>query len=221
MGVRMDLTYFWNSNDDMLWEEKLEEYWRFVKPENLVLEKEMERLNSEIVKGMLINEFYYFLYHEYFVWKYTAKNRLTTTRNSLRKYIIQNKLDELKAIHHEIFSFDLENAAEGITIAQKIHGLGTAGASGLLSLLFPNYFGTVDQYVVKALQLVENLPQKSIIMRISPVGIKSHEGALLVQIMREKATALNAANHSLLWTARKVDMVLWASRQSFWHNHSR
>ena len=62
----MDLTYFWNSNDDMLWEEKLEEYWRFVKPENLVLEKEMERLNSEIVKGMLINEFYYFLYHEYF-----------------------------------------------------------------------------------------------------------------------------------------------------------
>ena len=212
-GEKMNITEFWNSNNDQQWKGKLNNYWSFVKPENFKLEKKMDCLDSNKIQVMSANEFYRFLNEEYYVWKYTAKNRSATTRKSLQKYMIQDEMNELEAIHQKIFSFDLNDAAKGLSIALKIRGLGTAGASGLLALLYPEYFGTVDQHVVKALNRVENLSQKNDVMRINPDGIKLEEAALLIQIMREKAKALNSVNNTSFWTPRKIDMVLlWADR---------
>ena len=168
----MNITEFWNSNNEQQWKGKLNNYWSFVKPENYKLEKKMNGLDSNKIKVMSANEFYKFLDEEYFVWKYTAKNRSATTRKSLQKYMIQDEMHELEAIHQKIFSFDLNDALKGLSIALKIRGLGMAGASGLLALLYPEYFGTVDQFVVKALNTVENLSQKNNVMRINPDGIK-------------------------------------------------
>jgi len=53
-------------------------------------------------------------------------------------------------------------------IATSIHGLGIAGASGLLTLMYPDQFGTVDQFVVKALREVEGLPQRAALERMNP-----------------------------------------------------
>jgi len=208
-----EFTEFWNSNNGQQWKAKLNDYWSFVKPENYKLEKKMDCLDSNKIKAMSASQFYQFLNEEYYVWKYTAKNRLATTRNSLQKYIIQEDMYELEAIHKKMFSFDLNDAAKGLSIALKIRGLGTAGASGLLALLYPEYFGTVDQFVVKALNTVENLSQKNNVMRINPDGIKLEEAALLIQIMREKAKELNSVNNTSFWTPRKIDMVLlWVDR---------
>ena len=68
----MNITEFWNSNNEQQWKGKLNNYWSFVKPENFKLEKKMNGLDSNKIKVMSANEFYKFLDEEYFVWKYTV-----------------------------------------------------------------------------------------------------------------------------------------------------
>jgi len=208
----MDITNMWNSNDEQLWKNALKEYWEFVKPENLALEKKMDSLDLYMVKGMSVFEFYEFLENEYFVWKYTAPNRLATTRRQLCRYQLENKLYELESIQRELFIFNLNDAIRGLSILSRIHGLGTAGASGLLALLFPGYFGTVDQFVVKALSTVDNLPQIGKVKQMNPDGIGIKDAALVIEIMRQKAKNLNSVNQTSYWTPRKIDMVFWACR---------
>ena len=60
-------------------------------------------------------------------------------------------MKELKDIQEELFNFKLEKTRMGLNVAVQIKGLGIAGASGLLSLLYPSYFGTVDDMVIRAL----------------------------------------------------------------------
>ena len=87
--------------------------------------------------------------------------------------------------------------------------MGIAGASGLLSLLFPKYFGTVDQFVVKRLLEISNLPELNLIKKINPEVISLNEGVLLIEIMWNKAEELNKKFNSYNWTPRKIDKVLW------------
>jgi len=205
----------WDSNDENLWKNALTKYWdRDMKPEIRALEYRMDCLDPYRVKDMSVNEFYEFLYNEYFVWKYTAPNRLATTRRQLSRYQLEKKLYELESIHRELFQFDQGDAVQGLTILRRINGLGTAGASGLLALLFPKQFGTVDQFVVKALMKVENLPQRTEVQKIDPLCISIKAGALLIEILKEKDRMLNATNKTEFWTPRKIDMVLWASRNN-------
>lgn len=91
------------------------------------------------------------------MWVYTAKNRLATTRKHLQRYQAEDRLDDLDRIRKELYEFDLEDIKRGLEIASSIHGLGIAGASGLLALLFPKYFGTVDQFVVRSLISIKGL----------------------------------------------------------------
>lgn len=100
----------------------------------------------------------------------------------------------------------------GYKIASQINGLGTAGASGLLGVLFPKYFGCVDQLVVSAFLSIHNLDYSSQIEKINPQCIKLSEGVVLIQLLREKAHQLNSKNLTNYWTPRKVDKVLWAYR---------
>ena len=103
----MDITNMWNSNDEALWNSALKKYWeRDWKPEIRALEHKMDSLDPYRVKGMSVKEFYEFLYNEYFVWKYTAPNRLATTRRQLCRYQLENKLYELESIQRELFLFN-------------------------------------------------------------------------------------------------------------------
>ena len=52
-------------------------------------------------------------------------------------------------------------------ITIQIHGLGTAGVSGLLAVLFPEHYGTIDQFVVYALRKLE-LPEQSVLEKMNP-----------------------------------------------------
>ena len=206
-----DMT-FWDSNDMGIWRKKLDGYWDFVQPKNRELEIAMEHLDKRVVKVMSAKKFYDFLYEKYFVWKYTAPNRLATTRNSLEKHNTEIGLRILQRIHDDLFNFDKRNIEKGLQIAESIKGLGVPGASGLLSILFPEHFGTVDQFVVKALWDVKDLPRKNDVMSMKPDSIRLKDGVVLIEILRTKANELNKANDVTEWTPRKIDKVLWVSR---------
>lgn len=210
--INMELTRLWNSNSEDEWDEALKKYWDLVKPENVILEEAMEKLNPDEVKNLTAEGFYNFLHDVYFVWKYTAKNRLATTRMHLKRYQTENRLSDLDKIKKKLFSFELGDTQQGLEIASSIHGLGIAGASGLLALLFPRDFGTVDQFVVKDLISIEDINQREMLQSMNPEGLKLMDGVELIEIMKDRANELNRINNTNKWTPRHIDKVLWAYR---------
>ncbi len=205
----MLVDFLWNEGTEEDWNNQLQQYTNLVKPQNLEIEKELDNLDTEKIKNLSVMDFYNFLHDKYFKWKYTAPNRLITTRRSLEKYLQDDNIIELEEIHRLIFRYNCENIKSCLRNAQRIRGLGIAGASGLLSLLFPKYFGTVDQFVVKRLLEISNLPELNLIKMINPEVISLNEGVLLIEIMRNKAEELNKKFNSDNWTPRKMDKVLW------------
>jgi hypothetical protein len=199
----------WNSNEPGLWQNALGRYWTFVKASNLELEKEMDRLDAETVKAMNPKAWFEFLLEKYFRWKYTAPNRYGSTTKIFRTYAANNELTALHTIKERLFAADKDNIQQYLSIASLIRGLGIAGASGLLAMLFPAQFGTVDQFVVKALAKIPELPERNLIAAMSPESLKLSEGTILLRIMRRKADELNQVPSLVNWTPRKVDMVLW------------
>lgn len=207
-GVK-NISSLWSHGSEEDWEAALVHYWKILKHDNINLEREFDNLNYKSIEQMSVHEFYHFLHDRYFVWKCTAANRLATTRMSLERYISNSRIDELEDIKQNLFSFDHRDIKKGLEIAKSIHGLGTAGASGLLSILFPQDFGTVDQFVVKALLSVEGLPEHSIIEKMRADSLKLQEGVVLINIMRDKARSLNSRFGTNSWTPRLIDKVLW------------
>jgi hypothetical protein len=199
----------WNSNNPDLWQKALNRYWTFVKTSNLALEKEMDELDAEVVRKMTSKAWFEFLLEKYFRWKYTAPNRDASTTKMLRSYAANNELGALHAIKERLFAADRDNIQQCLSIASLIRGLGIAGASGLLAVLFPAQFGTVDQFVVKALAKIPELPERGLIAAMSPESLRLNEATILIRIMRGKAAELNQSSSLVRWTPRKVDMVLW------------
>jgi len=199
----------WNSKDPKVWEKALQRYWEFVKPSNIALEQSMEKLSPDQLKNLDAHGWYEFLRDNYFRWKYTANNRYASTTRHLRRYLDENTFDELHNIKFRLISLDCGDIAQGLAIAQEIRGLGCAGASGLLSLLYPCSFGTVDQFAVKALREVRGLPEATDIQRMNEMSLTTQDGVILIQIMQRKAVQLNQLFKSTEWTPRKIDMILW------------
>lgn len=199
------LSRLWYNGTEPEWEKVLAHYHTLYK--DAALETFMEKLKPETVEQMSVSEFYQFLHDKYFVWKYTAKNRLATTRSHLRKYLDGDQLGE---IHGQIFATSKNNSSDMLTAVSRIKGLGIAGASGLLSILFPEYYGTVDQFVVLALLTIDDLPEHDYLGKMNPELLSLKDGVLLEEIMRQKALELNQKFQTDRWTPRKIDMVLWA-----------
>src|SRR6266513_2095395 len=182
----MKLSTLWASPLAEDWKQALERYWNFVLPKNVELEKKLAHLQLQAVDKMSANDWYNFLHRDYFRWKYTAPNRYVTTTRQLEKYIKTGELDKLNAIRRELLSFDPSDIRAGLRIASGIRGLGIAGASGLLSLLYPQHFGTVDQFAVKALREIKGLPQSARLAKMNENSLKLTDGECLIDIMRAK-----------------------------------
>lgn len=207
---RLSANELWNSRNEGEWKAALDFYWSFVKPTHLAVEKEFDDFNAGSVQVMSAEQWYDFLLNKYFFWKYTAPNRYKTTTTQLQKYVDgTDSLHNLNSIKDELFSFDKNDIAKGIRIATKIRGLGVAGASGLLAVLFPHQFATVDQFVVKALRKINGLPEHDDLMKMNPESLTPKNGAVLIKIMRGKAEELNRSFSSAFWTPRRIDMILW------------
>ena len=164
----------WFSRDPRAWEDALDRYWSFVRPENLALERSLDTLDLERLRELDAQGWYHFLKDEYFPWKYTDPRWLKTTRRQLRRYEAEDRLNDLDRIRSRLLALDTDDVEWGLEVAKKIHGLGIAGASGLLALIYPQKFGTVDQFVVKALREVNGLPEAAELAQMKPEGIKDH-----------------------------------------------
>mgnify|MGYP003302416099 CR=1 FL=1 len=181
---KLNINVLWYSQNEKDWKKALDNYYNLVKPKNLKLEEELDNLDPNIIENMTTQQFYDFLHDKYFVWKYTAANRLATTRKHLEKYLLDKKLfEELGDIHHWIFEYNPINTEICLRNMQNIKGMGFSGASGLLSLLFPEYFGTVDQFVVYRLLEIENFDKHSLILKMNPESLTLKDGVFLIEIM--------------------------------------
>jgi hypothetical protein len=202
----------WNSEDQSEWREALALYWERVRPDQDRLEQFMNQLDPEWVESLNDEDWYNFLHDKYFCWKYTQPNRLVTTTSHLEKCNNQDGRAKLLRIKERLFAFDRENIQEGLEIAYEVRGLGWAGASGLLSVLFPKRFGTADQLIVRALAELQSLPKRRRISEIQPDSLTKKDAVLLIEVMRAKAQELNNTFGTDEWTPRKIDMILWALR---------
>lgn len=214
----MSISELWYSSNSSAWEQALKRYWHFVQPRNVELERALNTLDLARVQRFTPQEWYKFLQDEYFRWKYTAHNRYATTTGHLRKYIEANALGELDNIREKLLNLNPIDVRLGLRTATDIKGLGIAGASGLLSLMYPEHFGTVDQFAVDALAQVSDLPEASAIVRMNKKTKKGDakqlslpDGVLLIDIYTRKAKELNRLFGSSEWTPRKIDMVLWVN----------
>lgn len=216
----LSINALWASRDEKRWQDALDHYWQHVKPENRELYKFMQALDVEWVGRLDSRQWYEFLRDKYFPWKFTRRNRLASNIKHLRRYEDEGKLDYLHSITRKLFTFDAAQISKGLEIATAIQGLGPAGASGLLAVLLPKRFGCADQFVVKALCEVQTLPERPKVLAIKArwkpgfEDIKDTEAILLIDIMRRKARELNALFRTDEWTPRKIDMILWASRNA-------
>jgi len=203
------ISELWHCGNETVWHFALKTYWLFVKPENRKLEDELGHIGVEYIQTLDRNGWYNFLLERYFRWKFTAANRYATSSKHLRTYE-SGGLDELFSIRNDLLSLDRKEIKQGLQTAQRIRGLGTAGASGLLALMFPKDFGTVDQFVLNALVQVEGLKESSIVQEMHRENLCTDDGVCLIRIMRKKASDNNEKFASTFWTPRKMDMILWA-----------
>ena len=88
----LNINLLWHCQDERKWKNALKYYDDFLNQNQIPIETRMANLNSEEVRAYSSQEFYQFLYDKYFLWKYTAKNRLATTRKSLMKYEQNNMM---------------------------------------------------------------------------------------------------------------------------------
>ena len=200
----------WDCKDEALWKKALAHYYELLNENQAILDRQLDALDSATVKNLSTEGFYAFLHDEYFVWKYTQKNRLATTRRQLERYITENRMDELAQIKTDLFNADHRDPAICLEIVSRVRGLGPSGASGLLSILFPEDFGTVDQFLVKSLLKVEPLKERDLLSRMKPEMLSLKDSVLLTRILRQKADEMNRLFHTRFWTPRKLDMILWS-----------
>lgn len=205
----MNIADLWRSSESEAWERALERYWNFVQPRNIELERALDALDVNRLRSLTPQGWYNFLHDEYFRWKYTAPNRYATTTSQLRKYLGDNQLSELDGLRQQLLNLDRNDIRRGITTAKRIRGLGTAGASGLLSLMYPEHFATVDQFVVKALRLITGLPEATALARMNPENLSISDGVLLIGILTRKAHENNQSFGTSAWTPRRIDIILW------------
>ena len=212
----MDIIRLWNEGNKSDWENALAEYYEVPSViRNLELEKRMDALNSDSIRNLNVEDFFQFLHEEYFVWKYTAKNRLATTRKQLERYKTEG-MSPLKKIQQGVFDAFKNNpddTKELFKVTIQIHGLGTAGVSGLLAVLFPEHYGTIDQFVVYALRKLE-LPEQSVLEKMNPEGLTVKNAVELETILRRKAMELNKKFNTTNWNPKRIDMVLWTYREN-------
>ena len=79
--------FLWYHGSENDWKEALYSYDDILTGEQRVIENYISNVKSEEIEKLDILDFYYFLHDKYFVWKYTAKNRLVRNLKQFEQYM--------------------------------------------------------------------------------------------------------------------------------------
>ena len=185
----------WESRDQEEWRRALADYWEMPSVRrNLDVERFMDRLDPEKIRSTDSETWCIFL-RLYFQWKFKGSylgRRLADLES--------NEPERLLRIRGLLFTSGPANIRKAVERAGYIKGLGSAGASGLLAVLFPKSFGTVDQFVLKSLRELPTLPERAKLMRMNPKNLTDDDAVLLIKILRAKAEQLNEMFHTEEWS---------------------
>ncbi len=114
-----------------------------------------------------------------------------------------------------IDGLDLADSRKCLNLVKspRIRVLDYPGASGLLALIFKEWFGIVERCVLESLCKIESLPEKQRIEEIRAwVKIKKDwresDAVLVIDTMRRKAIQLNRWFATNKWTLHKIAMIL-------------
>lgn len=208
----------WDLREENEWQEALEHYWQMPSVQrNIEIEKAMDNVTPEFVSKLDSVKWFGFL-QLYFEWKFTESRWLGRELD----YLASNGAEKLFQVKERLMALDQLDLADvrkclKIVKSPLIVGLGYPGASGLIAVIFKKWFGTVDKFMVESLAEVESLPERQRVREIDawlkvPRDWRESDAVLLIDIMRRKAEQLNGWFHNGRWTPRKIDMILWASR---------
>jgi hypothetical protein len=183
--VRHDISALWESRDAKKWRDALASYWENPSVRNnLEVEKFMDKLDPEIIRKSNSEGWHGFL-RVYFNWKFKG-----TYLGKRLADLEKNRPEQLFTVKGLLFACDPKNLRRALERAQYIKGLGPAGGSGLLAVLFPKWFGTVDRFVVEALLEVPSLPERQKLLRMKPKSLTDDDAVALIDILRKKAAQL-------------------------------
>lgn len=212
-----NLNELWDYGTADQWNEAVDNYvYVDSAHRNIKLERDMnnsitllsrfEKMNAELLYDFILDEF--------IVWKYTAPNRKATTVKYYKKKHAKSKqsLIPIRDNIINIYKCCPDDTRNLLKEAMKIGGIGVAGGSGLLSLLFPSKYGTVDYFIVERLKEIKSYPEiiQKNIKKINSKNISIRATEFLENLYREKADSLNKKFETSEWTPRKIDMVLWS-----------
>lgn len=210
----MDIKSLWNSEEKTAWDSALQNYQQQIKSSNLDVENKLNAMKSQDFQSMTGKDFYAFL-RDYAQWKYTDGRIKSNVQKRIEEYYEEHSDEEMKRILDNIFAIDLEDVYLHIENIKRIKGIGVAGASGILSLVFPKHFGTVDRFAVENLKEIYKNDSvcESKLNKINSIDISTYDAVLVIKIYQAKACQLNQKLKTEAFTPRIIDMVLWGARE--------
>lgn len=220
-----DINDLWDSQDEQEWLAALDRGWlNQAGRKNRELAQSIHTVDMEYVLRLGIQEWYDFL-NKYFHWQF-ARNHLQQKLSDLDGNSFEH-LFSVKCSLGEIEELDLADARKCLNLVRspRIKGLDYASASGLLALLFKQWFGTVDICVLESLCKIKSLPERRKMKEISAwVKTKNEwresDAVLIIYIMRRKAAQLNGWFRTENWTPSSVSMILSTFNRSIGRGQS-
>jgi hypothetical protein len=224
--LTVDINNLWELRDQNEWLDALDRYW--VDPavcRNRDTEQFMHKVKLEYIQKLDMQEWYDFL-NKYFRWKFTG-SQLHTRLMDLDK----NSFEHLFSVKRGLLALDRIDLADSrkclnLVRSPRIRGLDYPSASGLLALMFKEWYGSVDRGVLESLCKIEALPEKSRIGEIRAwVKVqkdwRESDAVLVINMVRRKAAQLNAWFGANRWTPHKITMILRTSNRPVWAEHHK
>lgn len=102
----------------------------------------------------------------------------------------------------------------------SIPGMKISAGSGFLAVLFPEWYGTVDQHTLGNIMKIDDDRAKWLRIKATnpseffsrDYDLAKHGTKQMISLYREKADGLNTAFVTKYWTPRKVEMVPFSLR---------
>lgn len=222
------LDQLWHFGTESDWLGAVQEYWTVptVKAK-LALERRMTTMHAQRnqVTGSDL-AFYQFLRDDLYPWKMDGY-RIGTQQGNLDTYMEKKPLgirNVRQALVSRMADIDSGKSSDFLKRLSVVGGMGVSVASGLLAVLWPSHFGTVDRFCLRGFLSVSNDPYTGFMAEVvkNPDTffddytdpLRLHVADLMIQLYRHKAADLNSRFGTTVWNPRQVEMVVWTLRDS-------
>jgi hypothetical protein len=217
------LAKLWDSGDVSEWRRVLDAYWYVPTVQrNANLERRLGaawQRRTEILGSR--DEFTDFLRNGVYPWKGDHQS-VPGWQRSLDKYNqdVPGGLDVIRKALPRVTGN--ESPAQSLKRLTPVGGMGIPVASACLALLYPERFGTVDRFTLRAFRTLDGNPvfdgfrrwvddpDTYLNQQDNPQAL--HIAGLMILLYRDKARELTATDPADGWTPRQVEMVVWTVR---------